>query len=309
MSTKKIEDTFDILNQDMNIKNSDDELCNKKYDTLDIKKWRHVDILSQNTQKYKNFSSCMDNDMYSNNNFNKKKIIQKDFRDEKNINKLLCNNIVTTGYCIHGDRCLFAHSLSEQKIDEVKKHAHDILFSNDDLSYINFQQNLTLYKSLLLLTKFCDKDKCTGGYNCKYGVCGDKKTHICLKDLNYGDCNEINCNLIHLTKRNLKPFYHNYNKKNTYDQNNICDKNNLVGTKLSNDFFNDSGVNIIDVLQKFKNSNTFKNDDEIISVISTDSYDSNESICSVISEECKISIFDENNKTLYYNNFDNMVTS
>jgi hypothetical protein len=102
---------------------------------------------------------------------------------------------------------MYAHSLKEQQIDTNRKIAYDILFASSSLSHINFHQDVNLFRSLMELTKLCNREHCTGGYNCKHGVCGNKKYHICIKDLEYGDCLGQNCDCVHLTKRGLKPFY------------------------------------------------------------------------------------------------------
>ena len=128
--------------------------------------------------------------------------------DYNNLKKILCYNIITNKKCNYNNKCMYAHTLSEQNVEPKRKNAYDILLNNNNLSNINLKTNYTLYNSLLELTKSCDLciiGKCTGGYNCKYGVCL-KKLCICIKDLNFGNCN-IKCDLIHLTKRGLVPFY------------------------------------------------------------------------------------------------------
>jgi hypothetical protein len=127
--------------------------------------------------------------------------------EQKNLKTILCSNIIAKNVCSYGNNCLYAHSISEQNIDNSRKIGYDIILSSTNLNKIDLQNDLELYNSLLFFTNVCDmciKKKCTGGYNCKYGVCL-KKYCVCLTDLNYGNCNS-DCGLIHLTKRGLKPF-------------------------------------------------------------------------------------------------------
>jgi hypothetical protein len=128
--------------------------------------------------------------------------------DQKNLKKILCSNIISKNICSYGNNCLYAHSLSEQNIDDVRKIGYDIVTSTTDLSNIDLQNNTYIYNLLLFFTNICEsciKKKCTGGYNCKFGVCL-KKYCICISDLNYGNC-KFKCDLIHLSKRGLTPYY------------------------------------------------------------------------------------------------------
>ena len=147
---------------------------------------------------------------YKFNNFNKYK--KKDFKiADDNIKKLLCNNVLEYGECHYGDKCMYAHSLDEQNVEPIRKKAYDIIV---DKIKLYDKPDIELAKTLLELTKTCEncnKKKCSGGYNCKYGTF-DKKYQICSDDLNYGICYNTSCNNIHLTNKGLKPLY--YNNKN-----------------------------------------------------------------------------------------------
>lgn len=248
---------------------------------LDTTKWRSVD-----NNKYKNFSS-----------FNKKKLpIQKD-KDTQNRKTLLCNNMITKKYCDYGDNCKYAHSLSEQCIDKSRKNVHDVMLLKN-LSHINFQENVSLYRALLGLTKLCERENCAGGYNCKYGACGDKSFHICLRDLNHGDCQDDECKCVHLTKRGLKPFYsgsiklsqyqsgsHGFAHNDTHsNQNSNFDYQSgkhysLSGTLLSKAYF-------LNKLEPLKESDY---DDELLSNLSV----STASTKTDMSNEYEQSIFEE----------------
>jgi len=207
--------------------------------------------------------------------------------ENKNVNKILCLNMITHGTCGYGNKCLYAHDLSEQNMDAVRKKAYDIVLGNNDLSHIDLQKDLGLYKALLELTTICeqcDENKCIGGYNCKKGACS-KKYHICIKDLNYGNC-VGNCGCVHLSNRGLKHFIttfvkpsvnHTVNNAPNQVNTSISDSTqNMNGTLLSSDFFKNLNVN----------DNT--NDEcDMLSDISDDSNSEN------LSDECNQSIFDK----------------
>lgn len=184
--------------------NDENTLIIVESSVIDDDKWKRSDI--DNEKKYKNFNTFVHFGTH-------KKSKQNNSDPMIKRKRMLCSNIVTTGTCCHGDKCKFSHNLSEQKVDPVRKHVYEILLSDSDLSHIDFQKNVGLYRSLKDLTKMCDKQYCTGGYNCNFGICGTNSKHICSRDLDYGDCDDPKCNSIHLTKRNLKPFYSGYLKK------------------------------------------------------------------------------------------------
>jgi len=144
--------------------------------------------------------------------------------NNNNIKKILCHHIVTTNHCSYGDKCMYAHSLEEQVVDDDRKYAFEILTSNKKLSHIDLHENIQLYRSLLSLTRLCSGciDKtCTGGINCKYGACL-KKYHICINDLHDGNCNE-KCGSIHLTLRGLKPLYKKSSSENLSNDDDMSD--------------------------------------------------------------------------------------
>lgn len=127
--------------------------------------------------------------------------------ENENYKKILCKNINNVGKCIYNNKCLYAHSLEEQNVDSIRILAYDMIKKDDDLSHIDLSKNKHLYNNLLSLTKECQQcldRKCTGGYNCKHGVC-DKNYVICQIDLNKGTC-EGGCKKIHLTEKGLIPY-------------------------------------------------------------------------------------------------------
>lgn len=266
----------DLSDNNLSDNNLSDNNLSEENDDFKTNKWKHTSY--NDNIKYKSF-----NTFCGFSNQKKNKMANKDIKNKK---KLLCNNVITNRSCGYNNKCMYAHSLEEQQIDVIRKAAYDILFSSSDLSNINFQENITLYKSLKELTKLCDRQYCTGGYNCKHGICGNKKYQICIKDLEYGDCNNQNCNCVHLTKRGLKPYYVGtkdekspnieQNIKNNIQnniQNNI--EQNILGTLLTIDFF----------------KNTDTKDDYINDDISSISSDDSSSVYST--DECDQSIFDE----------------
>ncbi len=189
-------------------------------------------------------------------------------KNNKNVKKILCKNVVTSNVCGYGNKCLYAHKLEEQSIDNERKHAYEILMGTDDLSNIDLQKDHSLYRSLLGLTTLCaecDKNKCTGGYNCKYGACM-KIYHVCQRDLNYGDC-LTSCGKVHLSKRGLKSFYVGSSTKQLNNQ-------NIQGTLLSPDFF-----------RRFDTQSNKDDDLDDLSDISENSSESDQT------DECDQSIF------------------
>ena len=140
----------------------------------------------------------------------------------ENIKKLLCYNIVNYSKCLYKNKCLFAHSLEDQKKDTIRQYLYDMVYCMEDLSSINIYNDKTLFDELIIYTKECKNcinKKCPGGYNCKFGACS-KDIKICYNDLMSGKCfnivkQENKNNLIikrcihgvHLTEKNLIPYY------------------------------------------------------------------------------------------------------
>jgi len=138
-----------------------------------------------------------------------------------NFKKLLCYNIVNNCKCIYKNKCMFAHTLDEQKKEPLRQYIYNMLYIWDNLSNINVNEDKYLLDELLIFTKECKNcinKKCPGGHNCKFGVClRDNK--ICYNDLMYGKCNnmltetEINNTIlhrcihgIHLTEKKFIPY-------------------------------------------------------------------------------------------------------
>lgn len=123
-------------------------------------------------------------------------------------NKILCINMIKNGYCTYGYKCVFAHSLLEQKVDPVREKIYNIIKNKINISKLDLLNDKQLFKNLIEMTKTCSNcnaDKCTGGYNCKYGAI-NKDFTICYDDLMRGLCGNIKCLNLHLTKFGLIPY-------------------------------------------------------------------------------------------------------
>lgn len=160
--------------------------------------------------------------------------------DDNYMKKMLCNNVLTCGECHYGDKCMYAHNLSEQNVDSFRKKAYDIISGKEKISY---KPDKELTKALLQLSKVCEdciKNKCPGGYNCKYGAL-DKKFQVCADDLRYGICYNTTCNCVHLTNKGLIPLNSSNTKNQPLRVISVNDKpkntNIPTGTILSDDFF------------------------------------------------------------------------
>ncbi len=125
-----------------------------------------------------------------------------------NNKRMLCKNINNPKGCPWGNKCRFAHELSEQKIDPIRHKVYTILRNTNDLSHLDLVNDSTLYETLKELTNLCPKcvkHKCSGGYNCRNGALSSR-FRICLLDLQSGSCSNSTCSNIHLTRRGLIPF-------------------------------------------------------------------------------------------------------
>jgi|SRR3989338_1203899 len=214
---------------------SESEQCETKISTSNS----NVQVHSQNEHKYnpRYETAYQTNSTYCN----------------ENLKKMLCQNIIYYNKCVYGDKCLFAHSLDEQQVNDIRKNIYNIIDQKKDLTNFDIRENYVTYKSMLELTKLCkncaDK-KCIGGYNCKSGACL-KKYCICCFDLNSGYCKIANCDNIHLTKQGLKPYY---NKKKIYNSYPINPKmtvqhNPKMISEIDNKYTDDdNGSDISDVV-------------------------------------------------------------
>lgn len=172
--------------------------------------------------------------------------------------RILCYNMLHRGHCDYNNKCNFAHSLDDQKIDPPRKRIYDIM-GLSDLSKIDIVGDKTLFDSLMCLTKICQKcneERCTGGYNCRNGSISDKY-RICCRDLIDGDCKR-NCTGIHLTNKGLIPYV----QQKIREQNIVYGNwDNVEGVlKIDRRYFDKSDVRIF----RLNISSSDEDTDEII---------------------------------------------
>lgn len=123
----------------------------------------------------------------------------------ENIKKLLCKNILKNGECGYGKNCLYAHGYGDQKIDEVRNRSYKLILGKMDLCEYDLTKNMDVFNDIICLTnvcKKCVKNTCPGGLNCKNGAVSEKYC-VCKRDILNSDCDDDECEKIHLTKRNL----------------------------------------------------------------------------------------------------------
>lgn len=167
-----------------------------------------------------------------------------------NEKRLICFSIINNEKCCYGTNCKYAHSLREQIIDEDKKFVYQIILDKKLMDFFSLTNPKTeeLYKNLLFLSRTCENcknKKCTGGFNCRNGVC-DFSLKLCKNDLQSGGCinkiinidvdhsiidklnfNEFEqCHIYegcinghHLTKRGLLPYYKYVHQKENLRKN------------------------------------------------------------------------------------------
>ena len=215
-----------------------------------------------------------------------------------NFKKLLCYNIVNNCKCVYKNKCMFAHTLEEQKKEPIRQFVYNMLYEWEDLSNININEDKQLFDELIILTKECKNclnKKCPGGYNCKFGVCL-RENKICYNDMMYGKCYnmlmETNANGIilyrcihgiHLSEKKLIPYNqrmlseltnidsnflikHNisFNSKNNIVSMNLNDNTiKMVKDLISNKITKNDIINNLKIVNNiFTNSNVFKENDK-----------------------------------------------
>lgn len=127
--------------------------------------------------------------------------------DDQIINKkkeLLCINMQKNNVCQYQNICSYAHSLKEQHITNIRKIIYDIINKKEKLN-IDLLCNHDVLTNLVQMTnicKRCQQKKCSGGYNCKYGVIDDKYL-ICYENLVISNCIDKNCKKYHIMDNNM----------------------------------------------------------------------------------------------------------
>lgn len=210
-----------------------------------------------------------------------------------NEKRLICFSIINNEKCNYGSNCTYAHSLDEQIIDDEKKIIYQIILDKNLMNFFSMTNPKTdeIYKNLLFLTHICnncDNNRCTGGYNCRNGVC-HMSLKLCKNDLLTGEClnkvtdisinksiiNKLNEHFInecgvykgcinghHLTTRNLLPYYKyvhrkENSKKNKYQSVRYIDIDPI--NRIFKNNYIDKNSNIVDIYDDSDSSS----DDEI----------------------------------------------
>ena len=197
--------------------------------------------------------------------------------------RLICFSSINSDDCTYGNNCTYAHTLDEQKIDDDRIFLYQIILDKNLMNFFSPYNPKTdeIYKYLLFFTQVCDnctKNKCTGGYNCRHGVCNNS-LKICKNDLLTGQClnklvnikidksitnkiynTEINNSYIiespesyegcinghHLTKRNLIPYYKYVHQKESSNKNKYQSVRYIDLNPLSRIFNQKSDDNYVD---------------------------------------------------------------
>jgi hypothetical protein len=180
-------------------------------------------------------------------------------------NKILCQHILFNNKCIYINNCNYAHSLKEQQIEINRNNAIQLL-KNDNLENINIINNSELIYNLMVLCKLCKNcinNKCTGGYNCKFGAC-NTDILICKKDFLYGNCPHINCTFgNHLTTKKFTPLKI---QQNNSDSNNFIKykiHNKIGGQRILNDILFIEYDKLNNYYDNNNNDNNYKHDNII----------------------------------------------
>lgn len=249
---------------------------------------------------------------------------------KNNFKKLLCYNIVNNCKCVYKNKCMFAHTLEEQKKEPIRQYIHNMLYEWEDLSNININKDKLLMDELLILTKECKNcinKRCPGGYNCRFGTCL-KENKICYNDLMYGKCYNIlietehngiilnSCiHGIHLTEKKIIPYNQRILSEITNSETNFLmkpninfnSKNNIISIGL-----NDSTIKLVKEIITNKMSKkeiiyNLKKNNKLLNNIfdNSNNNDSNDddSIIDLLNEENKDKYeYNKVYKELYYQN-------
>ena len=201
---------YNLLNDSITSQDSD----NSSNNTNDINNWT---VVLKKKENKKNIKKNLNENYVNIDN-----VLNNNYK-QNNQKKILCKNIIYNNSCKYKDKCLYAHSLAEQKLEKIRDKAYKLIKGEISGENINIFLEKDLYRTLLTLCDLCDKcnnNKCTGGYNCKHGACS-KKFIICGIDLYNGKC-DGKCNKIHLSKNGLQPYFtHILESQQKYKKNTI----------------------------------------------------------------------------------------
>ena len=244
-------------------------------------------------------------------------------KDENNIKKLLCFNIVNNLKCVYKNKCLFAHSIDEQVKDSYREFIYKMIYYWNNLSNININYDKELFNELLIFTKECKNcinKKCPGGYNCKFGVCL-KELKICYNDLLYGKCKNTlvdekitdktykilndntdiidDCRIIrrcycgiHMSEKNLIPYYQRISGEINILDNGLFIFNNINYYSKINTLSLQLNDNTIKIAKKIINKNKsdlyYKNINELSDSDDDLDNDINKILMNITNKEYKI---------------------
>lgn len=242
----------------------------------------------------------------------------EDNKQKDNIKKLLCYNIVNNSKCVYKNKCMFAHTLCEQKKEPIREYIYNMIYEIEDLSDIDIYEDKTLYDELTIYTKECKNcfnKKCPGGYNCKFGSCS-KDVKICYNDMMYGRCynylKEEKNNLkiikrcihgVHLTEKNLIPYYQRVPLDIYSEESGIFHINNINFNTKNNTISMILNDKTIKIAKDIINKKMTKND--IIKYYNT--INKNNFIESDILEQNEIEELRKYKFDEYYNNFNELM--
>lgn len=146
--------------------------------------------------------------------------------------RMLCINSLNNKTCNYGDKCMYAHSVDEQRVDPIRHKVYTVLKSDYDLSNINLVNDKKLLNTLVQLSKvcyYCSKNICQGGYNCRNGAT-DSMYKVCYNNLMYDNCDASKCGAIHLTDRGLIPYYTQVSKQRAQANRSVNRSKDIINT-------------------------------------------------------------------------------
>jgi len=235
-----------------------------------------------------------------------------------NFKKLLCYNIVNNCKCVYKNKCMFAHTLEEQKKEPIRQFIYNMLYIWEDLSNINVNEDKYLLDELIMFTKECKNcigKKCPGGYNCKFGVCL-RENKICYNDLMYGKCYNMlmetnhNDNIlyrcihgIHLTEKKFIPYNQRMLSELTNLETNFLIKHNINFNSKNNIISIGLNDNTISIVKDIISNKITKS--EIINnlKISNDIFNNNTTIDNKDDDIFEDIINEKNN--IFFDNYEN----
>jgi hypothetical protein len=195
-------------------------------------KWTLVKNKKMNKNKFYNYEPEYNYNIYS---------------DPKTHKKILCKNILSNKQCTYYNKCLYAHSIEDQNVDDIRKLAYDIIKNPNLYDIKEILENNELKETFLELTKLCNdcsKNICPGGYNCKYGAI-NKKYVVCYNDIFYhsnGGCRNNLCKYVHIFKNQMSK------KEEIYDKEVIENKQQNGSKILTDSIYEEDSITQEDVL-------------------------------------------------------------